>query len=332
MKLSIIVPIYNSEKFLDECIESILNQTFKDFELILVNDGSKDNSLSICKKWKDIDNRIVIIDKENGGVSSARNIGIVKAKGDYIGFIDSDDYIEPNMYEELIKPLEKNDIDIVICKLKIPNKKQGYNFIYPIDTVFNFSDNLEWKKLFYQGELETFPVNKIYKKAFILNNNVTFPNYPIYEDYIFIQNLYINNPIIYFIDKELYYYRPVINSAVQKYYSQRLEIVINIYINNLKLNKIYDNNIYENIIIRRLRNSIINTIIQEKKNYYKKQKKVFDKIRNTKEFNLIYNNHLDGTNKILLKLLYRKNYFILHLLLYFNDFFNILKYIKRVIK
>ncbi|MEG2898607.1 MAG: glycosyltransferase, partial [Eubacterium sp.] len=101
MKLiSLIIPIYNSEKFLDRCIQSIINQTYKNIEIILVNDGSIDQSLEICQLYKKRDNRIVIINKKNGGVGSARNIGLQKAKGDYIGFIDSDDYIDKETYEE----------------------------------------------------------------------------------------------------------------------------------------------------------------------------------------------------------------------------------------
>ena len=96
--ISIIVPIYNVDKYLSRCIDSILNQTFKNFELILVNDGSTDKSLDICKYYKNIDNRKYIINKKNGGLSSARNAGLEIARGKYIGFVDSDDYIHPQMY------------------------------------------------------------------------------------------------------------------------------------------------------------------------------------------------------------------------------------------
>ena len=115
-KISIIIPIYNLEKYLDKCIKSILNQTFKDFELILVNDGSTDKSGVICDNYKKVDDRIVVIHKENGGTSSARNIGIDIARGKYIGFVDGDDYIHENMYYELYENLIKNNSDISICK------------------------------------------------------------------------------------------------------------------------------------------------------------------------------------------------------------------------
>ena len=95
--ISIIVPIYNVELYLEKCIESIINQTYKDIEVILINDGSTDKSGIICDKYAKIDDRIIVLHKENGGVSSARNKGLDIAKGDYIAFVDPDDYIEPNM-------------------------------------------------------------------------------------------------------------------------------------------------------------------------------------------------------------------------------------------
>ena len=113
-RLSIIVPIYNVEKYLSRCIESILNQTFKDFELILVNDGSTDNCKEICEKYKRMDSRIIVANKKNGGLSSARNLGIDISKGDYIGFVDSDDFIDVHMYEILLNTINAYDSDIVI--------------------------------------------------------------------------------------------------------------------------------------------------------------------------------------------------------------------------
>ena len=114
--ISIIVPIYNVGKYLPKCIESILNQTFKNFELILVNDGSTDNSGVVCDDYEKKDTRIKIIHKSNGGVSSARNAGLYVAKGEYIGFVDPDDYIDKNMYEKLYRLCIDNNSDIAICR------------------------------------------------------------------------------------------------------------------------------------------------------------------------------------------------------------------------
>ena len=119
--ISIIVPIYNSEKYLERCINSILNQTYTNFELILINDGSKDSSLKICRKYASKDNRIVVIDKENEGVSIARNMGIQRAKGELISFVDADDYIEKTFLEDMLNVMSKYNVDYVTC---------GYNRVY----------------------------------------------------------------------------------------------------------------------------------------------------------------------------------------------------------
>ena len=113
-KVSIVVPIYNSEKELPRCIDSILNQTFSDFELILINDGSKDGSLNILKEYEQKDKRVTVIDNENNGVSETRNIGIRRSSGDYIAFVDSDDYIESDMVEALVESVEQQNADLVI--------------------------------------------------------------------------------------------------------------------------------------------------------------------------------------------------------------------------
>lgn len=128
-KISIIVPIYNVEKYIEKCIQSILNQTFSDFELILVNDGSTDSCGEICDKYKKLDDRIIVIHKVNGGLSSARNAGIDIARGEYIGFIDSDDYIHEKMYEILYNNAITYNSDIVICKKEMFMKKRKMNKI-----------------------------------------------------------------------------------------------------------------------------------------------------------------------------------------------------------
>ena len=114
-KISIIVPVYNVEKYLDECIQSIINQTHKNIEIILINDGSTDNSLSILRKYEGIDKRIIVINQENKGLSASRNIGIKKSTGKYISLIDADDIIHPRMIELLYKEIKNNNCDISIC-------------------------------------------------------------------------------------------------------------------------------------------------------------------------------------------------------------------------
>ena len=113
--ISVIVPVYNVEKYLDRCIESIVNQTYKNLEIILVDDGSPDNSPKICDKWAEIDNRIIVIHKQNAGVAAARNDALAIAKGEYIAFADGDDYCFQKQYETLYRNLIDNDADISMC-------------------------------------------------------------------------------------------------------------------------------------------------------------------------------------------------------------------------
>ena len=124
-RVSVIVPVYNVEKYLSKCIESILGQTFTDFELLLVDDGATDESGVICDRYAAIDSRIRVFHKQNGGVSTARNLGIQNALGDYIGFVDSDDYIDSNMYEVLFNLIEEHQADISICGFKVIDEDIG---------------------------------------------------------------------------------------------------------------------------------------------------------------------------------------------------------------
>ena len=117
--ISIIVPVYNVEKYLKKCVDSIVNQTYKNLEIILVDDGATDNSGKICDELVELDNRIKVYHKKNGGLSDARNYGVERATGDYIGFVDSDDYIDAEMYEKLYEAIKKENVDVAECNLKI---------------------------------------------------------------------------------------------------------------------------------------------------------------------------------------------------------------------
>ena len=121
-KVSIIVPVYNNEKFLEKCLDSIINQSYKNLEILLINDGSKDNSLKIMRQYAKKDKRIIIIDKENEGVSKARNDGIRASSGEYITFVDSDDYIEFNEIEEMYKAIKENNVDMVRTNYQVRYK------------------------------------------------------------------------------------------------------------------------------------------------------------------------------------------------------------------
>ena len=120
--ISVVVPIYNTESYLDKCIGSIVNQRYSNLEIILVDDGSTDNSLDICRKWERADRRIVVLHQENQGLSAARNTGIRTAKGKFIGLVDSDDYIAPDMYLRLYRAITDMNADVAICSFAYRNE------------------------------------------------------------------------------------------------------------------------------------------------------------------------------------------------------------------
>ena len=122
-KLSVIIPVYNVEEYLNECLDSITNQTLEGIEIICIDDGSTDNSPNLLKEYQKKDQRIKIITKENGGQATARNLGIKEAHGEYIAFIDSDDFIEPEMLEKLYTKAKNNNLDIAMCKIATYNNQ-----------------------------------------------------------------------------------------------------------------------------------------------------------------------------------------------------------------
>lgn len=144
--ISVIVPVYKAQNYLDRCVKSILNQTFKDIELILVEDGSPDQSGEICDKWEKEDSRVKVIHQKNAGAGAARNAGLSIAEGDYIGFVDSDDWIHPQMYEILYNTLVNKKCDVGICKMTSsgkfnPNFDRITNFSV---SIYNPKEMLEW--------------------------------------------------------------------------------------------------------------------------------------------------------------------------------------------
>ncbi|OTP26705.1 glycosyltransferase family 2 protein [Enterococcus mundtii] len=201
-EISIIVPVYNVEKYLRNCVDSILNQTFKNFELILVDDGSLDDSGKICDEYVKKDKRVRVLHKENGGLSSARNAGIEYAHGRYLGFIDSDDYIEPDMYELLYNNMVHEDADLSICGIydvyegKEPIKKTRIKEIVPSD---------EALLLILQGNIiSVHAVNKLYKKE--LFNNLRYPVGKYHEDSFIIVDLLDNCKKVAIDSTQKYYY------------------------------------------------------------------------------------------------------------------------------
>lgn len=217
-KISIIVPIYNVEEYLPKCIDSILAQTLTEFELILVDDGTPDNSGKICDEYAKKDNRIKVIHKENGGVSSARNIGVDAACGEYIGFVDPDDYIRNDMYEVLYELCVKSNSEIGICKLgreidgTIINKEEDINI--------KELNNIEGMRELFKGVLYRFSLcNKLFKRNCF--NNVRFPEGRIHEDLSTTYKLFANVEKCVYTTYDGYIYVKRENSILTSTYNEK---------------------------------------------------------------------------------------------------------------
>ncbi|MEH7225926.1 glycosyltransferase [Bacillus sp. JJ1566] len=221
-KISIIVPVYKVEAYLRKCIDSILSQSFTDFELILVNDGSPDNCGYICDEYSAKDSRIKVIHKVNGGLSDARNAGIEVAIGEYIGFVDSDDYINEKMYELLYVNAIEHSSEVVICDVKEVNEEEELGSSYFEDTfnVENFT-NIEALEQIYERKvgLFTFATNKLYKRY--LFEELRFNKGKIYEDEFILHKILYLSKRVTFIPCELYYYLQRSNSILNSPYSMK---------------------------------------------------------------------------------------------------------------
>lgn len=203
--ISIIVPIYNVEKYLQRCIDSILKQTFKDFELILVDDGSPDKCGEICDEYKKKDSRVRVIHKENGGLSDARNAGLDIAKGDYIGFVDSDDFINKNMYQVLYEAIINTRAEVSQCKFKYFSNESEIKEINYGDEEYKLYRNTEAIESVIENEILNVNVwNKLYSRH--LFKDIRFPKGKIHEDEFVTYKLFFYSNRICYVNKELYYY------------------------------------------------------------------------------------------------------------------------------
>lgn len=214
--ISIIVPIYNVEKYLNRCIDSIINQTYKNLEIILVDDGSTDNSGKICDKYAEKDKRIKVIHKKNGGLSDARNSGIEVEKGKKISFIDSDDFVEKTFIENLYKWMKQYDVDISCCDSDIffDDKSNFYNSenYKNISKVYEKFDALKYSNI--QGYFGIAAWNKLYKSE--LFKDVRYPIGKICEDWRTTYKLIEKSKKLYYNSTPLYHYRQRKNSITKK--------------------------------------------------------------------------------------------------------------------
>lgn len=207
--LSVIVPIYNVEKFLKKCLDSIINQTYKNLEIILVEDGSPDNCGKICDAYAKKDNRIKVIHKENGGLVSARNAGLEVASGDYVSFIDPDDWIEKEMYAEMLRIADEKDVDAVRCGYykDDDNTSVEKDFLFKEDRIVDLMQDRNFiLNSFMNGKLAPALWSMLIKKEFYDKFKNNHLEHFVGEDYIFVTELLCLMNSIYFLNKSYYHY------------------------------------------------------------------------------------------------------------------------------
>ncbi len=317
MKVSIIVPVYNVEKYLDKCLNSLVNQTLEDIEIIVINDGSTDNSQNIIDKYvKKYPNKIKSFIKENGGQGSARNYGLKYATGEYIGYVDSDDYVNFDMFEKMYNKAKIENSDVVICGTNVVSIEGNLLKREP-SVVYN---NLTLDLLL--GKLAVW--NKIYRKDLIIKNNILFRSKVWYEDVDFTVKVIFDNLQISFVNEELYNYllRPgstMNNSNISK----NLEIIdsFNEAIKYLKSNNLYEKKYQELefITIYHVYISAVVRVITTKADRNLKKKVI------TKLIDFVENNYpnynknkyikfLDKNKKIIYNIIRLKQYWIVKLI------------------
>lgn len=299
-KVSIIVPVYNVEKYLDECVQSIQKQTYKNIEIILVDDGSPDHSPQMCDEYAQKDSRIKVIHKKNGGLSSARNAGIDAATGEYIMFIDSDDFIEPIMVEKLLELKENTNTEVVACNI---DKFEGstYKTIKDKNTFKDIAvfDKQTYLKKLLLRTIDCTSCNKLYQKGYI--GDIRFWEGVNNEDHLFLFKLYQKCNKIAYTDKVYYHYRTTPNSITTKKLNDRsFDILKNkevikqiIEKNKLDLNKEF--HIYNiSICLNYARAIYRNKVVEE----YKDRYNYFCKTIKDNIFTIIFNTHFSCKDKM----------------------------------
>lgn len=229
--ISIVIPVYNVEKYLERCVKSVINQTYKNIEIILVDDGSKDKSGALCDEFAKLDDRIIVIHKENGGLSDARNYGLNIAKGELIGFVDSDDYITEDMFESLYKTIVKNNADISIVSFyeMYNGKLIGMRNSGKLEV---FSKIEAMKELLIDTKIQSYAWNKLFRKK--LFDDLKFPTGKNFEDIATTLLLFEKCEKIALLEEPKYYYLrrddSIIGVKNSKTYTDYLEVIFDKYL------------------------------------------------------------------------------------------------------
>lgn len=325
-KVSIILPVYNVEKYIAKSIQSALNQTYQNFELLVIIDGSPDNSKQIAESFKD--DRITIYEKPNGGLSDARNYGLERAKGEFVYFMDSDDWIEPNLLKDTVCVFEKNEIDFVVFGYFLDNEDLKGNLISTDEIL---TKDIQFDKKLNNLDLNEktlnilgYAWNKLYRISFLKHNNIIFDKgVSLVEDILFNSKVYANSNTLTIIDKKLYHYinRPS-ESLIKTFHKNSFELylekskAIEKFLNSWNVSIEIKNKILSSVIVSGIR-YCVNNLFAFKNDLSEIQKIQYIKMMlHNKETQQLVNYYeaVSKNDKLYKKLISNKAVFMLYLL------------------
>ena len=220
-EISVIIPVYNAARFLDDCLTTLVHQTFRDFEIVAVNDGSLDDSLQILREYEAAYPFITVVDQHNTGMSGARNRGLAIARGNYFCFVDSDDYVAPRYLEELYRAVTENRADIACCYYYYHFVRSDVLYKYPFRCQGVFDKGEAMNKLLRDMQIQSLVWNKIFRADLFRSHNITFPPMT-FEDVAIVNRLFAHAEKVVVIDKALYYYNQQSNSTIATINADRI--------------------------------------------------------------------------------------------------------------
>lgn len=264
-KVSVIIPVYNSEKFLNKCFSSIVNQTFKDFEVLIIDDGSTDSSTKIIEKFCNQNSNFYFERQTHSGQSVARNLGIQKANGDFLSFVDSDDFVHENFLHVLYSTAQNSDVDIVCCGMKLYYPQYNLSLPFPTKKLKSgvYESKTIFRKIIEDIEINSFPWNKMFKRSLFLEHECKFENM-YFEDMVLIPQLFFYANRVAIISDTVYNYSQHRESTVGSMNKKK----INDFIDSLKYIKVFleKNRCYEEFKaefnVRATKAKLINTVTE----------------------------------------------------------------------
>lgn len=324
-KVSVIIPVYNAEKYLKKCIDSVLSQTLKEIEIILVDDGSTDNSINILDEYDKNFKNIKVIHQQNSGPAKARNVGIENATGKYIGFVDSDDYLSNDMYETLYNIATQNNIDIVTgdyFTVNAGNQTTSSHFKMPSNQIIYKDEIHNLITHANESRILWFAGKGIYKNKIIKDNKITYPPLKLGEETLFVLDCMLSAESMYYINKPFYYYEQTPNSLTRtKHKENLLQQLEGLYVHKKEIYEKHNFNLYHNDLnIYTMKHSLPLLLSNElsNKDTLLNKIKLYKNIRNSEMINTTYKscsvNLINSKIKYLAILLKYRMYILLALI------------------